>query len=122
MLTFSNPRLSAKFDDWPSGSHRVKCTFEIVCDAKRGWRVIRTTTDKNGKWCKPKATTFGGRAVLVDGSDGRTYILQHAGNYDFIVIRRSDFMDEATIFPETPKEGYPTCAELMGIILKGAGL
>jgi len=41
---------------------------------------------------KPKTATYGGRAAIVDGNDGKTYLLQHAGQFDFIEVRRSDFM------------------------------
>ena len=86
-LTFSNPRLRAEFDDWPlGGSKRGRCVFEVVKD-KRGWRTSRTTTGK------PKWTTYSGQAAIVDGSDGKTYILQVAQGFGFIKVMRSDFLD-----------------------------
>lgn len=91
MILFSNPRLRAKFTDWPSGRNRVQCVFQVHRAAK-GWRVSRATTDKHGAWCKPKLTTFAGHTCIVDGDDGKTYILEHAGQYDFITIRRSDLL------------------------------
>lgn len=93
MITFTNPRHLAEFDDWPSGRDRVKCKFYIEHDAKRGWRVCRQTTDKHGKWCKPKTKTFSGMACIVDGSNGKTYILQLAQAYGFVTVSRHDFMD-----------------------------
>lgn len=86
MITFTNPRLRAEFSDWPSGAKRVNCVFAVE-QGKRGYRVTRTTTGK------PKTNTYGGRAAIVDGSDGRTYILQESGLYDFIKVSASDFMD-----------------------------
>lgn len=86
-ITFSNPRLHAEFDDWPSGGKRVKCVFDVEHHPKRGYRVSRTTTGK------PKYDTYGGKAAIVDGSNGKTYILQVADAYGFIKISRSDFMD-----------------------------
>ena len=91
MITFTNPRISADFDDWPSGRDRVKCSFRVDRD-KRGWRISRTTTNKHGAWCKPKLSTYSGPAAIVDGSDGKTYILQIAAGYGFISIHRHDFM------------------------------
>ena len=92
-LTFTNPRSMAEFDDWPSGREKVKCKFYVEHDAKRGWRICRQTQDKRGQWCKPKTRTFGGLCAIVDGSDGKTYILQHARIYAFVTIIRWDFFD-----------------------------
>lgn len=87
-VTFRNPRLVAEFSDWPSGRDRVRCRFEVHHDAKKGYRVSRTTTGK------PKFTTYGGPACVVDGSDGRTYVLQYAGGgYEKVKIMRHDFLD-----------------------------
>lgn len=98
-LTFSNPRLVAEFDDWPSGRHKVKCKFDFESHPKRGMRIRRTTTHPNGTWNNPKLDTFGGPGAIVDGSDGKTYVLQFASLRDFIYIKRSDFMQEAAVFP-----------------------
>ncbi len=92
-LTFSNPRILAEFNDWPSGSKRVKCVFHVERHPKRGDRVGRTTTGKT------KYTTYGGLAAIVDGSDGKTYILTcaPAAYGQSVSVHRSDFMcaDEA---------------------------
>ena len=87
MVTFSNPRLRAEFPDWPmGGSKRATCVFQVECHPKRGYRFTRQTTGK------AKTHTYGGRAAIVDGSDGRTYLIQFAGAFDFISVSRSDFM------------------------------
>lgn len=105
MVTFRNPRQSADFDNWPSGGVLVQCQFRVHGDAKKGWRVEKRTTDKHGRWCKPKLSTYGGKAAIVDGSDGKTYILQVIDLYGFVKIMRHDFMDaineigrQATVF------------------------
>lgn len=87
MVTFSNPRLEAHFTDWPSGKNRVPCTFTLEYNARKGWRFVRQTTGK------PKTATFGGKGAIVDGSDGRTYLIQNAGNFDFIHVWSSNFME-----------------------------
>jgi hypothetical protein len=91
-IKFSNPRLEATFPDWPYGSNkRGECRFWVENHATRGYRVGRQT------FGKPKYDTYGGRAVIVDGSNGKTYILQFAyqsaGISNFIKISRSDFMN-----------------------------
>jgi hypothetical protein len=77
-MKYSNPRLVAEFNDWPiGGTHRGQCKFEVEpAKPGKGVRISRTTTDKYGRWCKPKVTTYGGPAAIVDGADGKTYVLQ----------------------------------------------
>jgi hypothetical protein len=111
-LTFTNARLEASFDDWPSGANRVQCRFYVEHNEKRGYRVCRMTTDKAGNWCKPKERTYGGPCAIVDGSDGKTYILQIAKLYGFVSIIRHDFMDACdAVFDRDPRH-----AELIQII------
>ena len=100
-MPFTNPRLRAEFDDWPSGRDRVKCRFEVLPRDRYGVRVSRTTTDKSGRWCKPKLTTAGQQAAIVDGADGKTYILVERDGKTYILVERTggvhvsshDFMD-----------------------------
>lgn len=90
MITFSNARTNATFNDWPlGGNKRGTCTFTVEIDPKRGHRIARQTSGK------PKRGTYSHRACIVDGSNGRTYLLSDTGpSYGgFISIRRSDFMD-----------------------------
>lgn len=97
-LTFSNPRLIAEFSDWPSGGQRVNCVFRIEEKKNKGVRCSRMTTNKSGGWCNPKFTTYNYQMRIVDGSDGRTYIVANAFPYQMVKIIRSDFFDEGTIF------------------------
>jgi hypothetical protein len=81
-LTYSNPRMRAVIQDWPSGSKRVTAIFEIE-QTKRGERAVRTTDGA------PKKLTYETKARIVDGSDGRTYIAELT-LYGFITIMRGD--------------------------------
>jgi len=121
MIRFTNPRLEATFDDWPmGGTKRGSCTFTVEHNAKRGWRFVRQTTF-NGRTAKPKTATYGGKAAIVDGEDGRTYLIQFAGQFDFIKISAHDFKDahadkierESGVFPESSPEDYATLAKLI---------
>ena len=94
MVKFSNPRLFASFDDWPCGGDRVKCEFWVE-HSRRGWRVGRVTTNRFGAWCKPKYTTYGGQAAIVDGDDGKTYVLIVAAPYGFVTIKQHDLQYDA---------------------------
>lgn len=75
MFKFSNPRTRAVFEDWPSGRFMTKCGFLVHTDPKKGERVSRITHDKNGKPCKPKFTTYATEWAIVDGENGKTYLL-----------------------------------------------
>jgi hypothetical protein len=102
-MTYSNPRMNATIENWPSGSKRVTARFEIE-QTKRGERAVRTTDGA------PKKLTFAKMARIVDGSDGKTYIAELT-MYGHISIMRGDmkFSQEA-IFPRD--ERYAMALEL----------
>jgi hypothetical protein len=95
-ITFASPRLSATIENWPSGGKRVTAQFLVESHPKKGERVSRTTTGK------PKCTTYGRRMCIVDGSDGRTYLLQESSSYglafspDVVRIVSSDCQHDAS--------------------------
>ena len=113
MLPFSNPRKSAEFNNWPiGGNNRGICKFWVEHTPGKGFRVARSTTDKHGRWCKPKVMTYHGPACIVDGSDGRTYILTSSPrpNHASISVYRHDFKcanfeegkQDSYVFPDGP--------------------
>ena len=91
MITFSNPRIKAELTDYPIGAgRRGLCVFEVKFTLKKGWKFYRTTTGK------PKSDiAYGGRGCIVDGDNGRTYLLQR-GNYGGIAVYRSDMKSAET--------------------------
>lgn len=100
-MLYSNPRRLAEFDNWPSGGKTVKCKFVVEQNSK-GERVSKTTTDKSGRWCKPKNNVYGKRACIVDGEDGRTYIIQETLNGGVAVFQH-DFMNPEYVFQSNPE-------------------
>jgi hypothetical protein len=68
MKRYSNPRMSATIENWPSGKNRVTAVFTIETHPKRGQRAVRVTTGA------PKVLTYAKQMRIVDGDDGRTYI------------------------------------------------
>ena len=115
MLKFSNPRRKATFTDWPLGlQKRGQCVFEVEAN-KKGERINRTTTGK------PKSDiAYSGKGCIVDGSDGRTYLLQFSDVYGFITIYQSNMMcaqfgtnGDHAAFPDSSPERY---AELKALI------
>lgn len=83
MAKYSNPRMQATIENWPSGTQRVTAHFSIECDPKRGERAVRVTTGA------PKKLTFARKMRIVDGADGRTYIAALTG-YGHITIWQSN--------------------------------
>lgn len=70
MIAFINPRAFAEIPNYPiGGSRRATAIFGTDRHATRGIRIYRTTTGK------PKFTTYCHRACIMDGDNGRTYIL-----------------------------------------------
>lgn len=96
---YSNPRQTAVIENWPYGSMRTTATFTIESDPKRGERAVRVTIDpKTGRPTAPKKLTFAKRMRIVDGDDGRTYILEDTGSH--LTIMRGDMKyDEEHLFP-----------------------
>ena len=103
-MTYTNPRMSAVIENWPSGSKRVTARFEIEQDAKKGERAVRTTTGD------PKKLTYAKLARIVDGDDGRTYIAEYT-MYGHISIMRGDMkFSQETIHDRDPR--YAMALEL----------
>lgn len=119
MIKFSNPRLTAEFDDWPiGGSERGLCKF--TTEEKKGkFRVLKATA-KNGVFRKPKASTYSGKLAIVDGEDGKTYIISFSQyNDDMIMLHTHDFMSPdpkvapSSVFKDSNPEEYAALAELI---------
>ena len=91
MATYTNPRMSATIDNWPSGSKRVTAQFAIEADPKRGERATRTTTGAT------KKLTFARKARIVDGDDGKTYIA-NLSMYNHVSIMCGDMKFQKECF------------------------
>ncbi len=104
MPNYSNPRLEAVIDNWPSSSKRTTATFKIEVNPKRGERAMRSTVDpKTGRESTPKLITFSRKARIVDGDDGRTYVIRLT-EYGFVSVFRGDMqIEEESIFRDNPR-------------------
>jgi len=107
MVKFSNPRLEATIPDWPLANFkRGWCVFYLEQHSKK-WRFVRTTTGK------PKKATYGGEGAIVDGDDGKTYLIQRAGAFDFINVWDSSFHSVSGVFPESAPELFAELDDLI---------
>ena len=90
MTTYSNPRMEAVIDNWPSGKHRTTATFRVEVHPTRGERGTRTTIDpRDGRPSAPKLLTYARKARIVDGDDGKTYIIERT-MYGFVNVMQGN--------------------------------
>ncbi len=105
MLKLSNPRNSAIIEDWPTG--RKRCTATFTVETKKGkYRVSRVTTGK------PKKTTYNHRMCIVDGDDGRTYLIAIT-MYDQAIVMLGTLTSTQHYFKETNPEMYQQVRDLL---------
>lgn len=98
MLNLTNPRTEADCPNWPSGRRRVHAKF--WCETNnRGTRVNRVTTGK------PARTNYYLKALIVDGDDGRTYIIAHT-RYNQMVLISGTLKDIQYFYSDESKEMY----------------
>lgn len=95
-MKYSNPRMTATIENWPSGSKRVTAQFHIET-TPRGQRAVRVTTGA------PKKLTFARKMRIVDGDDGRTYIAT-LSSYGHITIFQGNMQyNEESVFEDNPR-------------------
>ena len=103
-MKYSNPRMTATIENWPSGTKRVTARFQIE-QTSRGERAVRITDGA------PKKLTFAKLARIVDGDDGRTYIAEYS-IYGHISIMRGDMrFQHEVIHSDNPR--YADIVELL---------
>lgn len=107
MKTYSNPTMTRNIENWPYGRDmRTLASFYIETDPKRGQRAVRRTVDpRNGTLSAPKKLTFADRMRIVDGSDGKTYILEdNSRSYDHLTVMQSNMkFTEESIYKDDPR-------------------
>lgn len=98
MKNYSNPRISATIENWPiGGGKRGPARFYIEAGIRKE-RAVRVTTGK------PKKLTYALRTRIVDGDDGKTYILED--NDTHLSVMRGDMKyQEESIFPDAMNNG-----------------
>lgn len=101
--TYTNPRLYAVIENWPSGGKRVTATFSIEIVTK-GQRAVRVTDGA------PKKLTFARKARIVDGDDGRTYIAALTIFRNISIMRGDMKYQEEVVFADDPR--YPAMLAL----------
>ena len=103
-MNYSNPRMEAVIDSWPIGRDRTTATFRIESVPGRGQRGTRFTIDpKTGRPSAIKTLTYARQARIVDGDDGRTYIIE-LSMYGHISVMQGGMKFEAeSVHPGDPR-------------------
>jgi len=58
--------LDATIDDYPIGRReRGQCRLQVERAGGKGYRTVRTTTNKHGRWCAPKKSTYHNSVTVV---------------------------------------------------------
>ena len=107
MTTYSNPRMAATIENWPSGSKRVTATFTIEQTPGKGERAVRVTTGA------PKKLTYARKARIVDGDDGRTYIAELSFSGHVSIMRSDMKLQHETIHDRDP--GFAAARKLFDL-------
>ncbi len=86
----SNPRTYTLIEGWPFGRRRCRAKFWVEGKPGRE-RVVRVTENKTRTgWNKPKKLTYARRCAIVDGDDGKTYLLCETQLYQSIGVMQGD--------------------------------
>jgi hypothetical protein len=65
-LARSNLCPDATIDDYPIGRReRGKCRLQVERAQNKGYRTVRNTTSKYGRWCAPKKSTYSNSLIVV---------------------------------------------------------
>lgn len=104
IVEYSNPRMEATIKDWPTGNTRTTAIFKIEQHRTRGERATRVTINpKTGRPNAPKVLTYATHMRIVDGDDGRTYILE-LSQYGTLRVMQSNMQFQAEVIdPKDPR-------------------
>lgn len=107
--SYSNPRQNVVITTWPWGRTITTATFTIERVPGKGERCKRIVIDpKTKRPAAPKLLTYSERQLIVDGDDGKTYIIKKQHNYVFITVAKSNMMhEEETVWPSGTSRAQP---------------
>lgn len=112
-VNYSNPRMEAVIENWPIGTKRTTATFRI--ETKSGkQRGTRFTIDpKTGRATATKTMTYALKARIVDGIDGKTYIVELTEYRHISVMQSNMKFQHEVIHPDNNR--YDEVLELFTV-------
>jgi hypothetical protein len=111
-VNYKNPRKRAVIEEWPCGKYTTTATFTIEA-GKKGERAVRTTL--HPFTMRPRAPiklTFAKKARIVDGEDGKTYILELSQSGHIVVMQGTMDYQVELVFPTMAR--FPELLALFG--------
>lgn len=78
-MMYTNPHLTHTIAEWPTGRYTTTALFSIETHKSGKQRAVRITHHPlTGKPAAPKKLTYADQVRIVDGEDGRTYLLEYS--------------------------------------------
>ena len=78
-------------EDYPIGRKlRGNCKLSAEYKKGKGFRTVRQTTDKNGRWCKPKTSTYCNHPISVVSYGSKLGWLNIGGNAVYLTWANGD--------------------------------
>jgi hypothetical protein len=130
-------RLDAVIDDYPIGRReRGKCRLQVERAKGKGYRTVRTTTNKHGNWCAPKKSTYRNAvwvvATHVDGEHDTAWLsvgfpeLQYGGTSVFLTYANGNGVTLAKCWrsdpPRRDEKRYTTTWTTSRLVISREGL
>jgi hypothetical protein len=100
--------LDATIEDYPIGRHdRGKCRLQVERKKGHGYRLVRTTIDKHGRWCKPHKSQYSDACVVMidDYNEDRKAVWLKVDPRYGVFVQHADYSGFALIkvdFCSTP--------------------
>ena len=92
--------LDATIDDYPIGRQdRGKCRLQVERKQGHGYRLVRTTTNKFGVWCKPHKSQYGDACIVVidDYDQDRKAVWLKVDPHYGVFIQHADYSSVALV-------------------------
>jgi hypothetical protein len=93
-------RVDATIDDYPIGRQdRGKCRLQAERRKGHGYRLVRTTTDKFGRWCKPHKSQYSDACTVVidDFDDERKAVWLKVDPRYGVFVQHADYSGFALV-------------------------
>jgi hypothetical protein len=102
--------LDATIADYPIGRRdRGQCRLQVERAKGRGYRTVKTTTNKRGAWCAPKKSTYrNGPIVVVDDIAGPRTTAWVYLDLSYGIYTSFPAGDPGTNFFRPPSTGKPS--------------
>jgi hypothetical protein len=121
--------LDATIDDYPIGRHdRGKCRLQVERKKGHGYRLVRTTTDKHARWCKPHKSQYSDACIVVvdDYDEDRKAVWLKVDPRYGVFVQHADYSGFALIkvdFCSTPSRVERWCTwTTTRLAITGAGV